>query len=99
MRPMTTPSSFRISRRPSISARSNVAAPAFLVAPVLCEAAQVRVQRLDTVAVLQPAPDGGLVAPVDLRDGSWIVELNVSAGDRTPWHEMERILLREGQTR
>ncbi len=53
----------------------------------------------DTVATLQPAGDGGLAAPVDLRDGSWIVELNVSTGDRTPWHEMERILLREGQTR
>lgn len=53
----------------------------------------------DTVATLLPGPGGSLVAPVELRDGSWIVEFNVSTASGTPWHEMERLLLRAGQSR
>lgn len=53
----------------------------------------------DATVKLLPGPGGTLVAPVALRNGSWIIELNASARQDTPWHEMTRILLREGQMR
>lgn len=53
----------------------------------------------DTVVTLSRHPDGSLIAPMELRDGSWIVELNAATENETPWHEMERLLLRGGQTR
>lgn len=53
----------------------------------------------DTVVTLSPDADGGLSASIELRDGSWIIETNASTSDATPWHEMKRVLLREGKTR
>lgn len=53
----------------------------------------------DTVSTLSPGPDGSLVGAVTLRDGSWIVEFNINAATATPWHEMKRLLLREGQSK
>lgn len=53
----------------------------------------------DVTVALAPSVVGTLAAAVDIADGSWIIEFNVDAGQGTPWHEMERVHVREGRTR
>jgi nitrogen fixation protein FixH len=53
----------------------------------------------DMSVTLSAGPEGTLAAPVAIADGSWIVEFNLATRDGTQWHEMDRILLDQGQTR
>lgn len=50
----------------------------------------------DQNVVLTPQPDGSLSAPVDLRDGIWIVEIHAEAGLAHPYRDTRRLTLRNG---
>lgn len=50
----------------------------------------------DTTLALAPTPDGALDAPFALGDGAWIVEIEADAGRDVPWHEIHRIIVRDG---
>jgi nitrogen fixation protein FixH len=45
---------------------------------------------------LMPQPDGSLSAPVDARDGMWIVEIDAEAGLARPYRDVRRLTLRNG---
>ncbi|EKS29590.1 FixH family protein [Afipia felis] len=45
---------------------------------------------------LIPQADGSLSAPVDVRDGMWIVEIDAQAGLAHPYRDVRRITLRNG---
>lgn len=50
----------------------------------------------DATVALAPASGGGLDAPLAIRDGAWIVEIEADAGFETPWREARRIFVRNG---
>lgn len=50
----------------------------------------------DEKVELVPQPDGSLSAPVDVRDGMWIVEIDAQAGLAHPYRDVRRITLRNG---
>lgn len=50
----------------------------------------------DQQVALIRQPDGRLSAPVELRDGSWIVEIDTEAGLERPYHDARRLTLRNG---
>lgn len=49
-------------------------------------------QKVDLIS----QPDGSLSAPVDVRDGMWIVEIDAQAGLVHPYRDVRRITLRNG---
>lgn len=50
----------------------------------------------DQSVTLTPQPDGALAAPVNLRDGLWIVEVHAEAGLAHPYRDTRRLTLRNG---
>lgn len=50
----------------------------------------------DQEVTLVPQPDGSLAAPVELRDGMWIVEVHAEAGLDHPYRDTRRLTLRNG---
>lgn len=52
--------------------------------------------RHDSTVVLEPSAPGELAAPVDLKDGIWIVEVEAEAGLDHPYRDVRRIALRNG---
>jgi nitrogen fixation protein FixH len=50
----------------------------------------------DHEATLARQPDGSLAAPVDLRDGLWIVEIRTEAGLERPYRDVRRLQMRGG---
>ncbi|MBV2142472.1 FixH family protein [Falsochrobactrum sp. TDYN1] len=51
----------------------------------------------DTVVQLDTGADGFLSAPVELGEGSWIMEVNADAGLDDPYRHILRILIRNGR--
>ena len=50
----------------------------------------------DQEVALVAQPDGSLAAPVELRDGMWIVEVHAEAGLQHPYRDTRRLTLRDG---
>ena len=50
----------------------------------------------DQQVALIRQPDGSLSAPVELRDGSWIVEIDTEVGLEHPYRDTRRLILRDG---
>ena len=50
----------------------------------------------DQQVALIRQPDGSLSAPVELRDGNWIVEIDTEVGLEHPYRDTRRLILRDG---
>ena len=50
----------------------------------------------DQQVALIRQPDGSLSAPVELRNGSWIVEIDTEVGLEHPYRDTRRLILRNG---
>lgn len=53
----------------------------------------------DQEVSLAHQPDGSFSAPVDLRDGLWIVEIHTEVGMDHPYRDARRLTLRNGTIR
>jgi len=50
----------------------------------------------DMTVALAPADGGALDAPFAIGDGTWVVEIEADAGREVPWHEIHRIVVKNG---
>jgi len=53
----------------------------------------------DATVTMAPASGGALDAPLTLRDGAWIVDIEADAGRDAPWHEIHRFSIKDGTIR